>query len=104
MKRACRPCIKGLTGIYQQISKEESSPYQLRNSYTILLFKGKGDALQYGKYRGWKLLEYGMKIGEKVLVRRLRNIISIGDSQLDLCLGSTSRCYLHHKEVTREVW
>ena len=35
------------------------------------IFKGKGDVMNCGSYRGVKLLEYGMKIIEKVLERRI---------------------------------
>ena len=34
-------------------------------------FKGKGDAMSCGAYRGVKLREHSMKIVEKVLERRL---------------------------------
>ena len=43
----------------------EHAPDEWHNSLTILLYKGKGDAQQYGKYRGLTLLEHGMKVWEK---------------------------------------
>ena len=35
------------------------------------IFKGKGDVMNSGSYRGVKLLEHGMKIIERVLKRRI---------------------------------
>ena len=41
-------------------------------------YKGKGDALECGKYRGIRLLEQGMKLFEKVLEERLmRKLIKV---------------------------
>ncbi len=51
------------------------------SSYTIPIYKGKGDALVCGKNRGVRLLEHGMKLWENFLERRLRDIIIIEDIQ-----------------------
>ena len=40
-------------------------------------FKGKGDAISFGAYRGVKLLEHAMKIVEKILERRLWRIVKV---------------------------
>ncbi len=47
------------------------------SSYTIPIYKGKGDALLCGKYREVRLLGHGMKLWEKILERRLRDIVKI---------------------------
>ena len=46
-------------------------------SIVVLIFKGKGDAMSCGAYRGVKLLEHAMKIVEKVLERRLRRMVKV---------------------------
>ncbi len=43
------------------------------------MYKGKGDALLCGKYRGVRLLEHGIKLWEKILERGLRDIVKIED-------------------------
>ena len=50
-------------------------PFEWADSYTIPLCKGKGDALSCSKYRGVRLLEHGMKLWEKILEERLREIV-----------------------------
>ena len=37
---------------------------------TAVVFKGKGDALECGNYRGIRLLEHSMKVREKILEER----------------------------------
>jgi hypothetical protein len=70
--------------------ENESSPEEWRDSLTIPLFKGKGDALQCGKYRGLRLLEHGMKIWERVLNERLKKICSIDDCQFGFMPGKST--------------
>ena len=65
-------------------------------SVVVPIFKGKGDAMSCGAYRGVKLLELAMKIVEKVLERRLRRIRFYVRQRND-------RCSVHFEEVTRGV-
>ena len=39
-------------------------------SVVIPIFKGKGDAMSCGSYRGMKLLEHAMKVVERVLEKK----------------------------------
>ena len=43
------------------------------------IFKGKGNAMSCGAYRGVKLLEDAMKIVEKMLQRRLRRMVKVDE-------------------------
>uniref|UniRef100_A0A6A7FPU9 Retrovirus-related Pol polyprotein LINE-1 n=1 Tax=Hirondellea gigas TaxID=1518452 RepID=A0A6A7FPU9_9CRUS len=63
-----------LTTIFREVAEEVNIPEDWKRSVTIPIFKGKGDVLQCGKYRGMRLLEHGMKIFEKVLEERLIKI------------------------------
>ena len=47
----------------------------------VNVYKGKGDALTCGSYRGIKLLEHAMKVLERVIERRVRKIVKIDDMQ-----------------------
>ena len=51
------------------------------------LYKGKGDALVCGSYRGIKLLEHAMKIMERVIEVRVRNIVEIDNMQFGFMAG-----------------
>ena len=41
------------------------------------VYKGKGDALACGSYRGIKLVENAMKVLERVIEKRVRKIVKI---------------------------
>ena len=43
------------------------------------IFKGKGDAMSCGVYRGVKLLENATRIVEKELERRLRRMVKVDE-------------------------
>jgi len=47
----------------------------------VNVYKGKGDALECGSYRGIKLLDHVMKVFERVIERRVRNRVKIDDMQ-----------------------
>ena len=47
----------------------------------VCVYKGKGDALECGSYRRIKLLDYVIKVFERVLEERLRRKVSIDDMQ-----------------------
>ena len=73
--------MQKLTQVFEKIMKNEKVPEEWESSFTIPIFKGKGDALQCEKYRGVRLLEHGMKIWEKILEERLRRLIRIDKCQ-----------------------
>ena len=50
-------------------------------SFIVCLYKGKGDALERGNYRGLKLTELVMKILERIVDGLIRQLVSIDDSQ-----------------------
>ena len=52
--------------------------------------KGKGDALECGKYRGVRLLDIGVKLFEKVLEERLRKLIKVDGRQFGYCPGRST--------------
>ena len=47
----------------------------------VPIFKGKGDVRNCNTYRGVKLLEHPMKIVERVLERRIRELVNIDSMQ-----------------------
>ena len=59
-------------------------------SLTIPLYKGKGDALECGKYRGLRLLEHGMKIYERILLNRLKMIVKVDEQQCGFTSGKST--------------
>ena len=50
-------------------------------------YKGKGDALSCGSYRGIKLFEHAMKVLEIVIEGRVRKIVKIDSMQFGFLAG-----------------
>ena len=53
----------------------------------VPIFKGKGDVISCGSFRGVKLLEHAMKIVERVLERRIRKLINLNKMWLGFMPG-----------------
>ena len=51
------------------------------------IFKGKGDVMSCGSYRGVELLEHAMKIVERVLERRIRTLVNLNEMQFGFMPG-----------------
>ena len=62
-------------------------PSEWEQSFILCLYKGKGDALERGNYRGLKLTEQVMKIVERIVDGLIRQLVSIGDSQFGFVPG-----------------
>ena len=62
-------------------------PSDWEDSFIINIYKGKGDALERGNYRGLKLLDHVMKGMEKVIEKITRERISIDDMQFGFMPG-----------------
>ena len=78
--------LEQLTKVLQHIMDTEKSPAEWKDSSTIPIFKGKGDPLQCGKYRGLRLLEHSMKVWEKILDRRLKTFANVSSNQFGFLL------------------
>ena len=62
-------------------------PSDWEQSFIVCLYKGKGDALERGNYRGLKLTEEVMKILERIVDSLIRQLVSIDDSQFGFVPG-----------------
>ena len=51
------------------------------------IYKGKGDLMECGSYRGIKLLEHAMKVMERIFKHRIRQQIEVDDMQLGFMKG-----------------
>ena len=68
----CYPMLADLAKIYNH-----EIPSDWENSFIINLYKGKGDALDRGNYRGLKLHEQTMKVVERIVETLIRDSIPI---------------------------
>ena len=76
-----------VTDLCNVIVKEGMIPDDWRKSWLVTVFKGKGDALECGSYRGIKLLDQVLKVFERVIEARLRRRVNVDDMQFGFTGG-----------------
>ena len=76
MKKLCQRVLDG-----------EGMSEEWKTSVVVPIFKGKGNVMDCGAYRGIKLLEHAMKIMERVLENRIRELVMINEMQFDFMQG-----------------
>ena len=69
------------------IIRDGKVPSNWEQSFIVCLYKGKGDALDRGNYRGLKLTEQVMKVLERIVDRLIRQVVSIDESQFGFVPG-----------------
>ena len=69
------------------IIRDGKVPSDWEQSFIVCLYKGKGDALERGNYRGLKLTEQVMKVLERIVDTLIRQVVSIDDSQFGFVPG-----------------
>ena len=57
----------------------EKIPDDWRKNWLTSVYKGKGDAQDYGSYRGTKLLDKVMKVFERVIENRVKSIVNLDE-------------------------
>jgi hypothetical protein len=82
MLRAAGPeGIRWMTELFNTVVTDGEIPDDWKKSWMTAIYKGKGDAMECGSYRGIKLLEHAMKVMEHILLTRLRQQTGIDDMQ-----------------------
>ena len=69
------------------IVKEGRIPEDWKSSVVLPIYKGKGDPMECGSYRGIKLLEHAMKVVERIFEHRIRQQTEIDDMQFGFMKG-----------------
>ncbi|MCU7898061.1 MAG: hypothetical protein KZQ61_05230, partial [Candidatus Thiodiazotropha sp. (ex Lucinoma aequizonata)] len=73
--------------LVEVIISEGRIPTDWQESYIVSLYKGKGDALTRGNYRGLKLIEQVMKVLERVVEGLIRQRVEIDEMQCGFMPG-----------------
>ena len=81
LKAGDEHCFQLLADLANCIIAENKIPDDWEQSFLISLYKGKGDALDRGNYRGLKLLEQTLKVVERIVENLIRDQVSIDDMQ-----------------------
>jgi len=67
--------------------KERSIHEDWKSSVVLPIYKGKGDPMECGSYRGIKFLEHAMKVVGRIFEYRIRQQIEIDDMQFGFMKG-----------------
>ena len=73
--------------LVENIISEGCIPADWQESFIVNLYKGKGDALNRGNYRGLKLIEQVMKVLERVVEGLIRQRVEIDEMQCGFMSG-----------------
>jgi hypothetical protein len=79
-----------MTELCNAVFRDSKIPKDWSRSWLVNVFKGKGDALACGSYEEIKLVEHAMKVLERVLERRVRNIVKIDSVKFGFMAGKST--------------
>ena len=71
--------VELLRQLCESVLNGDAIPSDWEQSYILNLYKGKGDALDRGCYRGLKLKDQVMKLLKRVLDSAIRNMVDIDE-------------------------
>ena len=69
--------VKVMMELCQRVLNGRGMPAEWKTSVIVSIFKEKGDVMSSGSYKEVKLLQYAMKIVERVLERRIRTLVNL---------------------------
>ena len=87
LKAAGSKGIVFLRELTKSVVKHGKIPEDWEMSFILNLYKGKGDALNRGKYRGLKLTEHVMKVMESIVDGMIGEMIAIDEMQFAFVPG-----------------
>ena len=90
LKTAGEDGVTWMTELFNQTVSDRKIPDEWRKSWVITVYKGKGDALDCGSYRGIKLLEHAMKVFERIIEKRARAKVKLDEMQFGFSPGKST--------------
>ena len=79
--------VQWLTKFINRLLSEEAIQEDLKRGTMVPIYKGKENVLDCGNFRGIKQLEHGLEIFERILDKRLRQQVDIGEMQFGFMPG-----------------
>src|SRR5580692_2303355 len=76
-----------VTRIFNGIIREGKIPSDWKKSWLVNIYKGKGDVMECGSYRGINLLDQVMKVLERVLEKIRRERVALDEMQFGFSPG-----------------
>ena len=71
--------VKVMMELCQCVLDSRGMPDEWKTSVIVPTFKGEGDVMSCGSYRGVKLLDNAMKIVERVLERQIQTLVNLNE-------------------------
>ena len=90
MKAAGEVGTKWMTDVCNAVVRDGRIPENWSKSWLMNVYKGTGDALACGSYRGIKLMEHVLKVLERVTEGRVRKIVRIDNMQFGFLPGRST--------------
>ena len=90
LKAACDEGTRWMTELCNAVVRGGKIPKDWSRSWLVNVYNWEGDALACGSYRGIKLVEHVMKVLERVIERRIRNIVKIDSMQFGFMAGKSA--------------
>ena len=87
LKASSDVCSELIADLTNSIIHDNIMPSEWDDSFIISLFKGKGEALDRGNYRGLKLTEHVLKVVERIIEVIIRDIVNIDEMQFGFMPG-----------------
>ena len=105
LKAAGKDGTRWMTELCNAVVRDGKIPEDWSRSWLVNVYKGKGDALECGSYRGIKLVEHAMKILERVIERRVRNAVKIDSMQFGFMAGKAQQMQFSlFASYRRNIW
>ena len=84
-----------LRWIYVMVCERRCIPKDWKSSVVLPIYKGKGDPVDCGSYRGIRLLEHAVKVVERIFEHTIWEQIEIVDMQFGFmkCKGTTDAIF-----------
>lgn len=82
--------IQWLTKLFTKLIELAKMPDIWRNSYLVPIFKNKGDVQGCENYRGIKLTSHTLKLWERVISKRLSEMVHITENQCGFVSGKST--------------
>ena len=94
---------KWILDLCNGIVKEGSIPEDWKSSVVLPIYKGKGDPMECGSYRGIKLLEHATKVVERIFEHRIPQQIVIDDMQFGFMKGKGTTDAIFWQDRCRRI-
>jgi hypothetical protein len=96
--------VTWLTKLFNIIWKSKKMPAEWKKSFVVPLYKNKGDIQDCSNYRGIKLMSHTLKIWERVIERRLRQVSNVTENQFGFMPGRSTIEAIHLLRSTMEIY